>query len=111
MNPARLITLDGTLTTVTQDGAVDDYNVPTEQTTTSAVTCWYEQTQTSEDTVDAAQVAETHRLFFRAGTTVSALDRLTVNGMTFEVQGPPWVAVNPRTGAATHVEARGKQVV
>ena len=111
MNPARLINLDGALVTVSQSGPVDDYNNPTDETVSTAVKCWYEQVQAGEDTVDTDQQSETHRLFFRAGTTVTALDRLTVNGLTFEVQGPPWTVVHPRTDQTTHVEARGRQVV
>lgn len=111
MNPANLIQLDGTLTSVTPTGDPDPYNNPTDETTTATVKCWFEQIQATEDTVDSAQLSETHRLFFRAGIDPTGWDRLAVAGHTFEILGPPWTAMHPRTGAESHIEAKGRQVV
>lgn len=107
----RLINLDGTLSRVVQSGAVDDYNNPTDTVTTATVKCWYEQVQASENTADTDQQTETHRIYFRSDADVSGLDRLVVNGFTFQILGPPWEVLHPRTQAVTHIEAKGRQVV
>jgi hypothetical protein len=111
MNPQRLITLDGVLTVRSSDGAPDDYNNPTETTTTRDVKCWYEQAQASEATANTLRQDETHRLFLLASESMTGWDQLAVNGLEFEVVGPPWKAINPRTGVASHIEARGRQVI
>jgi len=110
MNPARLLTLTGTLThvAVDEDAERDDYNNPIPTTTTSTVECWIEQASASESTVDTAFQAEDYRIYLEAGTVVSGADRLTVLGVTYEIVGPPWPAVSPRTRQVTHIEAKGR---
>jgi hypothetical protein len=46
----------------------------------------------------------------KAGTDIAATDALEVDGITLEVAGPPWTVRNPRTGAATHIEIRLREV-
>lgn len=46
------------------------------------------------------------RLILPPGATLDALDRVVVNGVTFEVVGPPHTVFNPRTGKNAQVEAR-----
>lgn len=111
VNPARLIKLSGVLTVRSFDGPPDDYNNPTETTVARSVLCWYEQAQAAEATANTNRQEETHRLFLRSCEDMTGWDRLAVNGLEFEVIGPPWEAVNPRTRQVSHIEARGKQVV
>ena len=93
------LVLTGTLVRVT-DGDPDDYNVPTEETTTSTVRCWLTQANASESTRDADQQTENVVIYLPAGTEVTGRDRITINEDTFEFQGPPWAAVNPLAGGA-----------
>lgn len=109
MSPDDLINLDGLLTKVTQDGPPDECNNPTATTETVAAKCWYELERATEDTVNTDLQSETHRLYFRAGTDVTGFDSLAVNGHTFHILGPPWEAINPRTGEASHIETKGRQ--
>jgi hypothetical protein len=110
MNPARLLRLTGTLVHLGAEDDRDEYNNIVRAETTSTVSCWVEQTQRSEDTVDTDQQAETYRIFLPAGTTAAGSDRLTVAGATYEFIGPPWSAVNPRTTTTSHIEATGRRV-
>lgn len=111
MTAARLINRPGVLTVRIHDGTPDDYNNPTVTTTSRQVLCWYEQAQRSERTGLADQQSETHRLFLRSGENLTGWDKLTVDGLEFEVMGPPWKVINPRTQQASHIEAHGRQVV
>jgi hypothetical protein len=55
---------------------------------------------------DAGELsAATWDLFLPAGTDVRTGDAVVVDGSVYEVMGDPWDARNPRTGAASHVEA------
>jgi len=110
VNPSRLLRLTGTLVHLGDEDDRDEYNNIIRAETEATVACWVEQTQRSEDTVDTDQQAETYRLFLPAGTVVSGSDRLTVNGSTYELIGPPWPAVNPRTTVTSHIEATGRKV-
>lgn len=107
----HLLVLEGTLTRTT-DGEPDDYNVPTEETTTTAVRCWLTQANAGENTRDANLQAEDVVVYLPAGTEVSGRDRLTVNGATYELQGPPWDAANPLFGGAVaFVQVGARRVV
>ncbi len=106
----QYLVLDGTLTS-TADGAVDAYNVPTETTTTTAVKCWVMQANATESTRDANQQAEDVVVYLPAGTAVTGRDRITIDGATFEFQGPPWSAANPLYGGAvSFVQASARRV-
>lgn len=43
--------------------------------------------------------------FLLPGETVGSGDELLVDGVTFQVEGDPWPARNPRTRQASHIEA------
>lgn len=106
----QYLVLDGTLTRTT-DGDPDAYNVPTEETTTSTVRCWLTQANASESTRDANQQTENVVIYLPAGTQVTGRDRITIDGATFEFQGPPWSAVNPlHGGAVAFVQADARRV-
>lgn len=111
MLATRLMTKTATITRVTQDGAADGYGDPTEQTTTASAACWLHQTQRSEDTRDANRQAQTWDAYFAPGTVLDGSDRVTVDGIAYEVEGPPWKADNPRTGAEEFVAATLRRVV
>ena len=106
----HLLVLTGTLTRTT-DGEPDDYNVPTEETTTTAVRCWLTQANAGESTRDTNQQTEDMVVYLPAGTEVAGRDRLTIDGATYELQGPPWSASNPLMGgAAAFVQVGARRV-
>lgn len=105
------MTLAATVTVVAETGAEDEYGNPTEQTTTTATTCWLHQTQRSEGTVDANTQDETWQLYLPPTVTIDGGDRITVQGVIYELIGPPWRAFNPRLETTTHIEATVRRVV
>lgn len=107
MNLSRLLRQPVTVETVTQDGPPDDFGDPTEQTTTATFLGWLWQEQTDEDTAGGQVERETHRLAIEAAaaTVLGGGDRITYRGTVYEIAGPPWLAVNPRTGATEYVLA------
>lgn len=106
MTLAALLNLPCTITRRTQNGAADDYGNPTYTTTTTTTVCELQQQVASEDVVDRDGQASDSILILPAGTGIDGGDKVTVSGVDYEVDGPPWAARNPRTGLAHHVECR-----
>jgi hypothetical protein len=104
-----------TITHVAQNGAEDPYGNPTETTTTTeldgAPGCWIVQGKRDDVTLLTNQQSEVFTGYFPAGTQLDGSDRVTVDGATFEVQGPPWRAFNPLAAAVDFVEATLVRVV
>jgi hypothetical protein len=109
MDPSRLMTQTATLHHVTETG-VDVYNDPTTTETTSTVGCLLQQRTRIEQTAGGQISTETLVLFLPAGTTVDALAYVTVDGLDYQLDGPPWPAFNPRSQAVSHIEAQVKRV-
>jgi hypothetical protein len=109
----HLLKLTATVTHVTSDGVDDVFGDATTTTTTSQWPCWLSQGERDEKTNNVAVTMEQWTLFLppEAFGAVAAEDRVDVDGRTFEVHGPPWDAVNPRTGQASHVVATLKRTV
>ena len=74
---------------------------------------WYEQERRSEDTVRRSQESEVRDLYLapEAAGLVRASATVRHGGDTFEIIGPPWTAIHPRTLEVTHVEATMKRVL
>lgn len=104
MNPARLMTISCTVTTVTE-GAKDQYGDPTESTATTTTTCWLEQIRRDDLTGDTDVQDERWTIYLPSATSLTGRDRVTVDSVAYEVKGPPWEATNPRTGAVEYVAA------
>lgn len=107
MDVRRLLKLDVEITHITDTGPPDEMGDPGEEITTSSFKGWYWQTRRDEDTANIAVSREEHRLALEPAAfgQVHAGDRAAVDGLTFEVDGPPWNARNPRTGILEFVEA------
>lgn len=101
-----LLTLPCTITRRTPStGAPDEYgNRPPTEATINTV-CELQQRQRAEDDVNGQIGRATFLLALPAGTVLHATDTITIDGDKYEVQGEPWDARNPRTQAASHVEA------
>lgn len=108
MRPARLFPSTITVHHVTQDGPADEMGDPTEETTTTTVQrgAFVWQVQRSDETGNTDVQSDEWRGALRrtlAGL-VDGGDRIEVEGSTFEVEGPPWPARNPRTNRIEFLE-------
>lgn len=104
MNVDRLLTLEATVSTVT-DSTADRYNDPTETATTSTVPCYLEQRRTTDETTGLSVASADWLGIFPASVALTDRDRLAVAGSTYQVYGDPWPVHDPRTGTTSHVEA------
>jgi hypothetical protein len=84
----------------TEDG-FDDYGNPVVvwDEVTDDVPCRLVETGGEELDDDRTSVTRTGTLFVQAGTDLSVLDRVTVNGATWEVFGPP---ISPQNSVGVH---------
>lgn len=107
MDPTHLMTQTATLTRV-EDSVTeeDEYGNPVEVSSSVTVRCWLHQTNRSEDTVNADLQSETWTIYLPPNADVEGSDQITVEGADYSFDGPPWLARNPRTGIASHIEGR-----
>lgn len=116
MDPRHLLPLTATVTRVEQTGPPDAFGDPTEVTTTATYQCWIWRGQAesaiNEQTVNENVQADQYRAVFEADAagSIDGTDRVTVDGLTYEVVGPTWSALNPRTNQVQHVEALLRRV-
>lgn len=104
MDPTPLMTQTAT---ITPQAGTDAYGDPLPAGTPFDVACWLFQTRRDEKRtiVGEDMQAETWTLYLPPGTTVDGNDNVAVDGVTYEVVGPPWPAFNPRSRKVTHIEA------
>ena len=118
MDAARLLKHTVLIEAVTQDGPPDAMGDPTEESTWSSFAGYVWQTSTSELGGNGVIVTEQWELALHrtAADAIHHGDRIIahgtlvdgepVGGETYEVEGEPWVARNPRTKAIEYVHAR-----
>jgi hypothetical protein len=107
MNVARLLKVDATVTSVSLTGTEDEFGDPTEETSTAIYKAWAWQTSRSDETVGTDVQSQKWRIALHrsAEGLVDGGDRITYEGTEYEVDGPPWIARNPRTGRVEYIEA------
>lgn len=109
MDPTRLMTEACTVTPMNA-ATVDEYGTETLGAGTPFdTTCLLSQTQRSEAEAGGNVQAETFALYLPPDTTIDGSDRVSVDGVVYELDGPPWPAFNPRLGRTTHIEATVKR--
>lgn len=97
MTLASLLVHDVTITTPGYDtNRYGDEEKDWTEATTTTVKGWVSQRSGIEDRDHREAQASDWVLFLHAGTTITALDRVTWSGITFEVDGPPNPAWSPR---------------
>lgn len=106
MMAARRMIHTITVVSVTQDGPPDEMGDPTTETTETEYVRGGYIWQTSRDdrTANANTQVEEWRGILRRDVVVDGTDRLIVEGQTFELDGPPWPARNPRTDRVEFLE-------
>lgn len=113
MSLSSLLVQSATVERYTDTGNRDRNNNPeVEWIAVGTYACRLELTDPEELTVGRDTVISNMRVFLEpsAAGQVEALDRVTVEDVTYEVVGPPITHNVPRSGAAVvhHVEARLK---
>jgi hypothetical protein len=105
--PRHLLRQSVAITTPTQDGAVDEFGDPTDSTSSATFLGYLYQRVRGEDTSGRVIQSEELGLVLvpEARDAINGNSRVTVDGVTYELDGPPWPAFNPRTGEVEHVEA------
>lgn len=71
---------------------------------------WIEQSLRDESRDGNNVRSETWRLFAPPSVALDAGAKVEVDGVTYEVDGPPWRATNPRQRTVTHIEATLRRV-
>ena len=110
MDPVHLMTQTATISHVSQTGALDDYGNPAEVVTTSDSPCFLSTVTGVEADLEAVQIHEP-LLFLPATETIDGGDRITVDGVTYEVSGPIARRYNPRVRRESHLEVPLKRAV
>ena len=106
MSIVTLINRPCTLTRHTGDMERNAYGNETTTADVVATVCELQQQQRDETDADTTEVSRTKwTAFFPPTVDVKTTDTLTVDGVDYEFDGDPWVARNPRTQAASHIEA------
>lgn len=106
-----LLTLSVTVTHVAHSGAADAYGNPTESTSSSVYLGELQQIRRDEQTRDANIQGETWLLILEPDAVIDGGDRVTVNSLTYELDGPPWHARDPQTDEYSHWEATVRRTV
>lgn len=104
MNVDRLLVRTATITRVAMSGTADVFGDPTESTTATTASCYIEQKQAADTTAGQSVGSEEWLCVFPAGTAIDQNDRVVVDGVTYQVYGPPWSVANPRLATAGQVE-------
>lgn len=121
MDPARLLKTPILVQHVTADGPPDEMGDPTELSTWTRFLGYVWQESVTEQTANGTIEREVWRLALRrnAAGHIDAGDRIIAGGRLnllgepvpglgepFEVAGPPWPALNPRTQLLEYVAAK-----
>lgn len=113
MNPGRLLNQTGTFTIPTAGAARDDMGDPIATTTTRTFRCLIQQANRDEDTAGTNVQGSRWRLFIDkdAAGIIDGTASVTIAGKTYELDGPPWEAFNPRLRRVTHLEADARRTI
>lgn len=121
MDLSRLLRQPIIVEHVTQGGPPDEMGDPTEETTRTRFLGYVWQTSVNEITGNQQVASEQWQLAIErsAAGQLAAGDRITADGQldelgelvpnvgqAFEVAGPPWPALNPRTQLVEYVTAK-----
>ena len=89
-------------------GPADGYGDPTWTETRTEARCHAEQ-RTASEPGDPHYQADEWRVVLDATAVLDGLDAIVIDGLQFEVVGPPWMAKDSRTNADHHFELRARR--
>lgn len=101
MSVDALMTRPCEVVTVTQ--SEDQWGTPVDMTSATTTVCELQQQRRGTEGPDEWQTSR-WRLFLPRDTDVTGIDKVTVDGILFTVDGPPWRVRNPRDGTVSHIE-------
>lgn len=113
MNPTRLLTLNGIVTSRARAGALDDLGDRTYTVLTlGPYKCWIWQTRRYEDTVNQDTQGEDYGIAIERAAEgyITGGDAITIDNVVYEFDGPLWEAFHPRLRRVTHLEGTLKKV-
>lgn len=117
MDPTRLMTQAATITPRVPADETDEYNDEViEEGSTIRLSgavgdgVLVQQASRTEVVGGANVTVETLMLFLPLGVRFTAADEITIDGVSYEADGPPAPQWNPRLKRYTHVEATVKRV-
>lgn len=105
MDVTRMMNMTATLLTRTTGTDTDDYGNPILVDAQTVTNCYLYQTMRSEQDQGRQVGEESWTLYLPPGTAIGVADAVIANGATYEVVGPAWHAVNPRTLEEAYVVA------
>lgn len=115
MDPTRLMTQPATITPMVP--VTDEYNDEHLEPGTPIVLdgslghgVFLTQSNRSETGIDTNTVSEIWALYLPPTITVDPNTQITVDDITYELDGPAWPAYNPRLHKTTHLEATVRRV-
>jgi hypothetical protein len=115
-DPTHLMTQAATLhyRTTTDASAVDDYGNPQPTETTAATVCHVQPLtaidSASGETVGLSQIESDTRVFYMPpDTNLDGLDAIDIDGVTFEVVGPPSRWFHPVLRVYLYAQAHGRR--
>jgi head-tail adaptor len=79
--------------------------------TVSTIYGFLQQKDSVETLNDRDTVVSSWECWLPAGTNINAFDRIVFNAQTFEVDGAPWSAYNPRVQSVSHIVCKLKVVL
>lgn len=112
----NLMTHEATIVRKARTGTLDDHGVPLQESSSGVTTvCYLDQggqvgSQRSEQTVGREAEIESFVGYFPASVNLDGTDVVVVDGIDFEVMGPPWYARNPLTDAVDHCELNLRRI-
>jgi hypothetical protein len=90
------------------EGPADGYGDPGWLENPVDGVCYAEQAKATEPG-DPHYQAEDWRIVVAPEVTVDGLDAVEIDGLRFEIVGPPWRAVDPRSDTVHHVELAARR--
>lgn len=115
---SNLLTLTGTVELRAPGGTEDEFGDAVDETSSASFACWLHQGSggaaagREENTVGGDVQSETWTVYLEpsAAGVVDGSAAITVNGTTFEFDGPPHPWTDPLTGEIAYVEATVRKV-
>lgn len=111
MSLTALLAQTATATLVSTSTTLDDMGDPATATTTATYRCLLQQSSRREDTANRdVQIGDWNLYLEPAAAVLEGGDRVEIDGVSYELDGPPWPTFHPRTRSVQHVEASVKRV-
>lgn len=110
MDPTHLMTIAATITPMSVTARDETNDDVLTAGTPVATTCFLHQTGANERTAGVNTQEQTFTIYLPPGVSIDANDRITADGNTFEVIGPPARWNNPRARTRELISVTARKV-